>query len=145
LVLLGNDADGKVVAAARAAATATVRARFLAATPSNVKNPQWLAERAVEPAATVPGVTAEVRDEAALRGQWMGAALAGRSGSPPPPRMAVLPCAPRQGRGARTVALVGEGITSGTGGISPKPRDAMVGMKTDMAGAAAVLATVLAA
>ncbi|HLV05746.1 M17 family metallopeptidase [uncultured Georgenia sp.] len=145
LVLLGNDADGEVVAAARAAATATVRARFLAATPSNVKNPQWLAERAVELAATVPGVTAEVRDEAWLREQGMGAVLAVGSGSATPPRLVTLTYTPRQARGARTVALVGKGITFDTGGISIKPRDAMVGMKTDMAGAAAVLATVLAA
>ena len=40
-----------------------------------------------------------------------------------------------------TVALVGKGITFDSGGLSLKPSDSMVGMKGDMAGAAAVLAT----
>ncbi|QDB78632.1 leucyl aminopeptidase family protein [Georgenia wutianyii] len=144
LVLLGNTEDAGVVAAARVAATATVRARFLAATPSNVKNPQWLAERAVELASTTPRVTAVVHDEAWIRAQGMGALLAVGSGSATPPRLVTVTYDPGT-RGARTVALVGKGITFDTGGISIKPRESMVGMKTDMAGAAAVLAAVLAA
>ncbi len=40
--------------------------------------------------------------------------------------------------------LVGKGITFDTGGLSLKPREGMVPMKTDMSGAAVVLATVLA-
>jgi leucyl aminopeptidase len=39
------------------------------------------------------------------------------------------------------VALVGKGITFDSGGLSLKTTDSMVGMKGDMAGAAAVLAT----
>lgn len=45
----------------------------------------------------------------------------------------------------RHVVLVGKGITYDTGGLSIKPREAMVPMKTDMAGAAVVLAAVLGA
>jgi leucyl aminopeptidase len=41
--------------------------------------------------------------------------------------------------------LVGKGVTYDTGGLSIKPREAMVPMKTDMTGAAVALATVLAA
>ncbi|WP_454085760.1 leucyl aminopeptidase family protein [Georgenia sp. Marseille-Q6866] len=144
LVLLGNDADAAVIAAARTAATATVRARFLAATPSNVKNPQWLAEQAQALAAGVPGVSVEVHDETWIREQGMGALLAVGSGSATPPRLVTVTYSPRT-RGGQTVALVGKGITFDTGGISIKPRESMVGMKTDMASAAAVLATVLAA
>ncbi len=144
LVLLGNEGDDRTIAATRTAATATVRARFLAATPANVKNPQWLAEQAVELAAQVPGVTTEVYDDAWIRRQGMGALLAVGSGSATPPRLVTVTYTPAARR-ARTVALVGKGITFDTGGISIKPREAMVGMKTDMAGAAAVLATVLAA
>src|SRR5690625_985613 len=144
LVLLGNEGDAEVIAAARTAATATVRARFLAATPSNVKNPQWLAEQAVALARDVRGVRVEVHDESWLRSQGMGAILAVGSGSATPPRLVTVTYEPKA-RGARTVARVGKGITFDTGGISIKPREAMVGMKPDMAGAAAVLATVLAA
>ena len=41
--------------------------------------------------------------------------------------------------------VVGKGITYDTGGLSIKPSDAMVPMKTDMTGAAVALATVLGA
>jgi len=43
------------------------------------------------------------------------------------------------------VVVVGKGITFDTGGLSIKPREAMVPMKTDMAGAAVALANVLGA
>jgi leucyl aminopeptidase len=47
--------------------------------------------------------------------------------------------------GAKThVVLVGKGITFDSGGLSLKPADSMPGMKTDMAGGAAVIATVSA-
>jgi leucyl aminopeptidase len=42
------------------------------------------------------------------------------------------------------VVLVGKGVTFDTGGLSIKPRDAMVPMKTDMAGAGVVLAVLAA-
>ncbi|WP_324652414.1 leucyl aminopeptidase family protein [Georgenia sp. H159] len=145
LVLLGNDGDDDAIAATRTAATATVRARFLAATPSDVKTPQWLAEQALALAAGLPGVSVEVHDDAWIRRQGMGALLAVGSASATPPRLVTVTYAPSSRGSGRTVALVGKGITFDTGGISIKPRDAMVGMKTDMAGAAAVLATVLAA
>jgi len=43
--------------------------------------------------------------------------------------------------GAPTIALCGKGITFDTGGISLKPATGMTGMKYDMSGAAAVIAT----
>ncbi len=42
---------------------------------------------------------------------------------------------------APTIALVGKGVTFDTGGISLKPADSMSGMKYDMCGAGAVIAT----
>jgi len=49
-----------------------------------------------------------------------------------------------RGGAGRPIVLIGKGITYDTGGISIKPREAMVPMKTDMSGAGAVL-SVLAA
>ena len=43
------------------------------------------------------------------------------------------------------VVLVGKGITFDTGGLQVKPTDGMLGMKTDMSGAAVVLAVLAAA
>ena len=144
LVLLGHVGGPEAIASARTAATATVRARFLAATPANIKNPQWFAERARELAEGVPGVTVDVYDEAWLRSTGLRSLLAVGSGSATPPRLVTVSYTPPTASD-RTIALVGKGITFDTGGISIKPREGMVGMKTDMAGAAAVLATVLAA
>jgi len=61
------------------------------------------------------------------------------------PRFLVLEY-PGKGRaGRKPVALVGKGITFDSGGISIKPANGMEEMKTDMAGAAAVLGTLRAA
>ncbi|UNX54185.1 M17 family metallopeptidase [Georgenia sp. TF02-10] len=146
----GDDAApgyAAAVTAARAAVRATLRTRLLAATPPNTKSPAWLADQARALAAeTRPPagrLSAEVHDEAWLAEQGMGGILAVGSGSATPPRLVVVTWEPPHA--ARTVALVGKGITFDTGGLSLKPREAMVTMKTDMAGAAAVLAATLGA
>lgn len=129
---------------ARAAVWGTFVARTLAATPSNEKNPGWLAEQVVALVAAEddPRLTAEVHDQAWLEEHGLGAILAVGGGSATPPRLVTV--RHRGAEGAPTV-LVGKGITFDTGGLSLKPREGMVTMKTDMSGAAVVLATVLAA
>jgi len=68
----------------------------------------------------------------------MGALLAVNQGSKNPPKLIVLKY---QGKDEWTdvIGLVGKGITFDTGGYSIKPKDGLVGMKSDMGGAAAVL------
>lgn len=56
------------------------------------------------------------------------------------PRLLHLEHAPRGKRPRLTVALVGKGIVFDTGGLHVKPRGGMEGMKSDMGGAAAVVA-----
>lgn len=145
LVLVGRHPEPAVAAATRGA-RATWLARRLAATPSNVKNPAWFAEEARAAAAVVPGTTVEVHDEAWLAEHGFGGLLAVGAASATPPRLVVVDYTPVRTRGgSRHVVLVGKGITFDTGGLSVKDRDAMVPMKTDMAGAAAALAATLAA
>ncbi|GAB7190307.1 hypothetical protein NUM3379_10130 [Kineococcus sp. NUM-3379] len=142
LLLLGEVADADVQHAL-ARAGATLLARDLAATPSNLKDPAWLAEEAREVAAT-RGLEIEVLDERRLRAEGFGGLLAVGGGSSSPPCLVRVAYRPR-GAGSRTaphVVLVGKGITFDSGGLSLKPRESMVPMKTDMAGAAAVLAAV---
>ena len=141
--LLGRVTSAPVTAGERhARATATVR--DLAATPSDVKSPAWLAAVAVRAAAEA-GLSVQVWDERALEADGFGGLLAVGGGSATPPRFVRLDYDPPAGRRARgRVVLVGKGITYDTGGLSIKPREAMVPMKTDMAGAAAVLATLAA-
>jgi leucyl aminopeptidase len=80
----------------------------------------------------------EILDKEEMEKLGMGALLAVNQGSVEPPKMIVL-----KYQGKETwedvIALVGKGITFDTGGYSLKPKDGIVGMKTDMGGAAAVL------
>jgi leucyl aminopeptidase len=128
-------------AADRAAvlAGATGLARDLANTPSNVKDPAWLARAATRTAGRAPGVDATVRDHHWLAQQGFGGVLAVGGGSTRPPRLVQLDWGRR---GAPHVVLVGKGITFDTGGISVKPADGMHLMRTDMSGGAAVIAAV---
>ena len=69
--------------------------------------------------------------------------MAVNQGSERPPRFLKLTYKPK-GKAAGTVALVGKGITFDSGGLSIKTVAGMMTMKIDMAGGAAVLATMLA-
>jgi leucyl aminopeptidase len=128
------------VSRAHRRARATLLARTLSAVPSNVKNPPWLADRAVEVAGRT-GLGVRVWDEDALRAGGFGGLLAVGGASATPPRLVALEHRP-DGADASTlhVVLVGKGITFDTGGLQVKPPEAMLGMTTDMSGAAVVLA-----
>ncbi|HET8615616.1 MAG TPA: leucyl aminopeptidase [Actinomycetales bacterium] len=125
-------------------ADATVLARDLANTPSSTKGPAWLAGRARRSAAEV-GLQCRVRDHKELAAEGFGGLLAVGSGASRPPRLVELRHEPTSAKStAPHVVLVGKGITFDSGDISLKPRDAMIGMKTDMTGAAVVLAVLRA-
>jgi leucyl aminopeptidase len=125
-------------------ADATVLARDLANTPSSTKGPTWLAGRARRAAAEV-GLQCRVRDHKDLAKEGFGGLLAVGSAATRPPRLVELRHEPTSATGkAPHVVLVGKGITFDSGGISLKPREAMIGMKTDMTGAAVVLAVLRA-
>ncbi|SDD00148.1 leucyl aminopeptidase [Actinokineospora iranica] len=146
--LVVSDADRRegITAAARRAgalAAATAFARDLANTPSNVKDPAWLARTAARAAARESGLDAVVRDEKWLAAHGFGGLLAVGGGSDRPPRLLHLTWSPAGASGPH-LALVGKGITFDTGGISIKPADGMHLMRTDMAGGAAVIAAMLA-
>jgi leucyl aminopeptidase len=119
-------------------------ARDLANTPSNVKSPTWLADRA-RSFADGASLAVDVRERDRLAAEGFGGILGVGSGSAAPPVLIELryrpPGAPAD---APHVVLVGKGITFDTGGISLKPADAMAGMKTDMAAGGAVLAVMAA-
>lgn len=124
----------------------TVRSVHLARTLVNLSpdtaTPEFIADVA-ETAARDTGVTVEVLAEEELTAGSFGGLLGVGRGSANTPRLVKLQWAPA--RAQRHVALVGKGITFDSGGLSLKPPASMMTMKSDMAGAAAVLATVLAA
>jgi leucyl aminopeptidase len=128
---------------AQATARATLFARDLTNAPSMRKSPAWFAAQVRRAAQRHPHVSLVVRDRRALAAEGFGGILAVGGGSANGPRLVELAWRPR---GARThVVLVGKGITFDSGGICVKPRDAMLLMRKDMAGAAAVVAATLGA
>ena len=138
---LGREAAA-VVRRATVVARAVHLARDLVNTPPSDLHPVELAAAASTYAGGA-GATVEVLDEKALRKGGFGGILGVGQGSANPPRLVHLTY---HGKGATTtVALIGKGITFDSGGISIKPAAGMEDMKSDMGGAAAVLATVNAA
>jgi leucyl aminopeptidase len=134
------------VARATVVARAVARARDWVNTAPNELRPPSFAE-SVAAAAREAGLAVEILDEQALAAGGYGGILAVGQGSGAPPRLVRLSYTPDTAGGdaaSKRVALVGKGITFDTGGVSIKPAQGMWEMKSDMAGAAAVAATLLA-
>ncbi len=122
-----------------ALASATNWARDLVNTPSHDMTPTILADRAVE-MARAAGLFVEVFDRDEIERRGMGMFLAVAQGSVQAPRLIHLAWKPEgEAANAPAISLVGKAITFDSGGLSLKPSEGMVWMKTDMAGSAAVL------
>jgi len=145
VTVVAADAEDAVVRAAaeagRATASGVAWARDLVNTPSNRKNPAWLAEQAIDRLTGQQHVTVTVLGPEELRDRGFGGVLAVGGGSASPPRV-IVAAYRHPDAGPGHPVLVGKGITFDTGGISIKPNAGMREMKTDMAGGAAVLAAV---
>jgi leucyl aminopeptidase len=126
-------------------ATAVATARDFINTPPSHLFPAEFASRAAA-LAKATGLEVEVLDDKALKRGGYGGVIGVGQGSSRPPRLVRIAYrgAPKR-KGAKTVALVGKGITFDTGGISIKPAANMHHMTSDMGGAAAVIATVVLA
>ena len=130
------------LAAGQARAVATNLARDLSNEPANALHPADLAAAARKLLAG-KGVTVKVKDEKELAKEGFGGIIGVGQGAEHPPRLIELryrPALSRSRGAAGEVALIGKGITFDSGGLSLKPADSMKTMKTDMSGAAAVLA-----
>jgi leucyl aminopeptidase len=117
-------------------------ARDLGNGPADLVTPTFLAETAIKLASELHGaghdVQCEVFDAEECERRGMGLYLAVGRGSATPPKFIHLTYKPKTTSKAR-VCLIGKGVTFDSGGYSLKPSDAMMGMKLDMAGAAAVI------
>lgn len=136
-----HDADAIRLDRVGATVAAVARTKDLVNDAPNDLPPAVLAEIAAE-AASAAGIGVRVLDEEALAAEDFAGILAVGGGSSRPPRLVRLDYAPA-GASAH-LALVGKGITFDSGGLSLKPGASMVGMKSDMAGAAAVLSAMVA-
>jgi leucyl aminopeptidase len=147
-LLVADQADpaagevGQAVQRAQAIASAVALARDLTNTPSAVKSPQWLAEQA-EQACSGNGIRVRTWTPAELAADGFGGIMAVGSGSASGPRLIELSYDPPAGADGHVV-LVGKGVTFDSGGLSLKPNEGMIAMKTDMAGGGAVIAVLSA-
>lgn len=116
---------------------ATNSARTLVNTPGNLLTATDMANYAKE-LGNKYEFEVEILEKEDMLKLGMGALLAVNQGSEEPPKMIVLKYQGKE-EWKDVIGLVGKGITFDTGGYSIKPKDGIVGMKTDMGGAAAVL------
>jgi leucyl aminopeptidase len=91
------------------------------------------------------GCRVEVMDKGKIEKLQMGGLLAVNKGSLEPPTFTVIEWKPKKARNLKPLVLVGKGVVYDTGGLSLKPTpNSMDTMKCDMAGGAAVAATLYA-
>lgn len=92
------------------------------------------------------GIKVEVFEKAKIESLKMGGLLAVNKGSIDPPTFSILEWKPKNAKNKKPILLVGKGIVYDTGGLSLKPTaNSMDFMKSDMGGAAAMVATTYAA
>ncbi len=153
LVIADGPGAGPTLAAgaewgARLAASVGL-ARDLVNEPPSSLTPRRFADTIVTRFADVAGLSVEVWDEDRIAEERLGGLLGVARGSAQPPRLIKVEYGPPDpieidGR-VPHLALVGKGITFDSGGLSLKTAGGMETMKTDMGGAAAVLAALDAA
>ena len=114
-------------------------ARDLVNEPPSVATARFLGARAQE-YCRGRGLTVEVWNKKKIEAMKLAGLLAVNRGSLEEPRFIRIHYTPG-GKPKKRVALIGKGITFDSGGLSLKPSKSMETMKLDMAGGAAVIAT----
>lgn len=122
-------------------AEATNLARDWANTPARDLSPEVFAGL-IETAAVAAGASAEVWDRDRIETEGLGGLLGVAAGSDRDPRLVMVSYKPTNHK--THLALVGKGITFDSGGLSIKASNYMEEMKSDMSGAAAVVAATVA-
>ncbi len=136
--------DEKALAKLRVLIEAVFRTRDLVNEPLSSLNAPKLADE-IETMARKVGIDVEIMDKAKIEALKFGGLLAVNKGSIDPPRFCVLEYKPEKAVNDKPLVLVGKGIVYDTGGLSLKPTgNSMDYMKSDMAGAAAVVGAIYA-
>jgi leucyl aminopeptidase len=113
-------------------------ARDLVNEPSSVTTPTCLAEEALKLEKNSKNIEVTVYDAKKMKKLGMDASLAIGKGSVEEPKFIKIEYKPR--KSFNKVVLIGKGLTFDSGGLSIKTANSMETMKTDMAGAASVIA-----
>jgi leucyl aminopeptidase len=109
--------------------------------PSNVLTTAVFVER-IKYLLKESNVEVDVLDKSKIQTLRMGGLLAVNQGSSQEPALVICHYKPSNPINKKPLVFVGKGITYDTGGLSLKPTASMDTMKSDMAGAASVVATI---
>jgi leucyl aminopeptidase len=115
-------------------------AKHLINSPATDMAPRELARRVEARLEGDDFVKVEVWSEPKIREERLGGLLGVGEGSAQPTRLVYAMYDPQPGAPLPHVALVGKGVTFDSGGLSLKSAEGMTNMKTDMSGAAIVMA-----
>lgn len=118
-------------------------ARDLVNEPFSGLNSVELAQR-IKDLSKIAGFKVEVLEKKQIESLNMGGILAVNKASRIPPTFSVIEWKPENANNKKPLILVGKGIVFDTGGYNLKPGQYMNDMKSDMAGAAAVVGTMYA-
>jgi len=129
----------KAVDTAQSTAPGVFLARDLVNEPPSVATAKFLGAQA-QRACQGRGLTVEVWNKKKIEAMKLAGLVAVNRGSMEEPRFIHIRYRPA-GKARKRVALIGKGITFDSGGLSLKPSKSMETMKLDMAGGAAVIAT----
>ncbi|WP_200763924.1 leucyl aminopeptidase [Nitrosophilus alvini] len=132
----------KSIKEAKIVSLATNYTRDIVNHPPQDMTPEKLAEEAKK-LAEENNLECKIYDEKYLEKNGMNAFLAVARASTNPPRLIHLTYKPKNPKAK--IAIVGKGLTYDSGGLSLKPSDFMVTMKSDKSGACAVLGIIKAA
>ena len=142
LTIVGN-VDQTAIDRLNVAIEAVYKTRDLVNEPGSIMTSARLAAE-FEAMGKEAGLDVQVFDKTAIEEMKMGGLLAVNRGSVEFPTFTVLEWKPAEAKNERPIILVGKGLTYDTGGNNLKTGDYMNDMKSDMAGGAAVAATVQA-
>jgi leucyl aminopeptidase len=134
----------KAISHGLAVASGIKASKDLGNMPPNVANPAYLASQARRLADDFDTVTTKIIGEEEMEKLGMTSYLAVGRGSHNESMMSVIEYKGTEDPEAKSIVLVGKGLTFDSGGISLKPGAAMDEMKYDMCGAASVFGTMKA-
>jgi leucyl aminopeptidase len=135
-----HDAVTEGVAKGALIAEAVNWAKFLIDSPAGYMSPKALAYEIDERLNKDAHVRVEVWTESKIKQERLGGLLGVGQGSGQPTRVVYARYDPLPAEQVPHVALVGKGVTFDSGGLSMKTPEGMMTMKTDMTGAAVVMA-----
>jgi leucyl aminopeptidase len=117
-------------------------AKFLEDSPAGNLPPRVLASEIDKRLDSDEHVNVEIWNESKIKEERLGGLLGVGQGSAQPTRLVYATYDPQPGVALPHVALVGKGVTFDSGGLSLKSGEGMMAMKTDMTGAAVVMAVI---